>query len=255
MSTALVKVRWLVLETIPSAAWPALTALLDDEERARAARFYFDRDREAFIAAHALLRVLLSSEAALPAADWRFSVNAFGKPEAILVLGSPPLRFNLSHTHGLVAAALTCEHDIGVDVEKLDPERLSLDLATRFFAPQEIALLRAVPVADLTDALYGIWTLKEACIKAIGTGLSLPLDSFALTLDPLAVAFSEAAGAVPATWLLRRLYPTAHHTLALALCHPNPGSVSLDACALAADDVLALARQASVPGGGQMGRM
>lgn len=255
MSTALVKVRWLALDGVPTAAWPALAALLDEAERARADRFYFARDRDAFIAAHALLRLLLSSEAAHPAADWRFSVNTFGKPEAILAPGLPPLRFNLSHTHGLVAVALTCVHDVGVDVERLDPKRLSLDLAMRFFAPQEIALLRAVPDADLTDALYGIWTLKEACIKAIGTGLSLPLDSFALTLDPLAVVFSEAAGAVPETWLLRRLHPTPQHTLALALCHPEPGSVTLDARALAADDVQALARQASAPGGGQMGRM
>lgn len=256
MSTALVRVRWLETGGIASETWDALSLLLDDEERARAARFHFERDRQAYIAAHALLRAALSAEAPRPLPDWRFSANDFGKPEVIGGGETPPLRFNLSHTRGLVAVAVTLVHDVGIDVEALDPGRLSMDLAASTFAPAEVAMLRATPDADLTGALYAVWTLKEACIKAIGKGLSLPLDSFSVTLDPLAVSFSEAAGEVAPRWLLKRSAPTGEHTLALALAvsHPEPRSITIDAAGIDVGEILALARQVG-SGGGQMGRI
>jgi 4'-phosphopantetheinyl transferase len=252
VSTALVRVRWLRTDDVTPEAREALALLLDDEERARAARFHFERDRHVFIIAHAFVRALLSAEAPRPIQDWRFSAGDFGKPEVIRDAETPPLRFNLSHTRGLVAVALTLANDVGIDVEALDPGRLSMDLAQSTFAPAEVAMLRATQEAELTDALYAVWTLKEACIKAIGKGLQQPLDSFAVTLDPLAVRFTEAAGDVPARWLLRRMRPTSEHTLALALSHPDSASVGIDAAGLDAGDFVQRVREA---GSGKMVRM
>jgi 4'-phosphopantetheinyl transferase len=245
-------VRWLVLDSIATEAESDLAALLDDDERARAARFHFARDRLAFIAAHALARTLISTQLPGAPTDWRFVANEFGKPEVVRTPGMVPLRFNISHTHGLVAVALALEHDVGVDVEVLDPGRLSLDLAERTFAASEVALVRAAPASELTAALYAIWTLKEAYIKAVGKGLSLPLDSFAFSLDPLAIQFSDGAD-LPSTWLLRRLCPTSRHALALAVRHPAPSSVAIDAGEIDAGGLLGLARQDGF--GGQMVRM
>ena len=253
VSETTVHVRWLALDAVAPGAWPELASLLDDAERGRAARFHFDHDRHAFIAAHALTRTMLSVGVPRPPADWRFTTGENGKPEIVSDPGVPPLRFNLSHTRGLVAVALTLTHDVGIDVEALDPKRIGLDLAERFFAPAEVALLRATPQQDLTETLFAIWTLKEACIKATGQGLSLPLDAFSLRLDPLAVDFSETTGETAAHWLLRRLSPTASHTLALALRHPAPATVGIGAAEITATDLLALAAQASA-GVGQTGR-
>ena len=244
ISTTAVRVRWLALESVAAEHWAAFAALLDDAERARAARFHFERDRQAYVAAHALARTLLSVEVPRPTSDWRFVEGAQGKPEIVREPGMPPLRFNLSHTHGLVAVAMTHAHDLGIDVESIDAGRAGLDFAERVFAPAEIAALRAVPPEAFAETFYAIWTLKEACIKALGGGLSVPLDAFAVSWDPLSVQFSDTLGEDGAHWRLFRATPTPAHALALALRHPEPAAVTLDATGIRPQDILALAAQA-----------
>lgn len=253
VSDTAVLVRWLALEGVAPGAWEALARLLDDDELARAARFSSARDRQAHVAAHALVRVLLSSQAPRPPEDWRFAANAHGRPEVAGEPGVPPLRFNLSHTRGLVAVAVTLTHDVGIDAEAIEPRRLRMALAERFFAPAEVALVKALPEAERAEALFALWTLKEACLKAMGRGLAVPLDAFALTLAPLGVSFRDALAEDPRRWLLRRLRPTPAHALALALRHPEPASVAVDAAATTASELLALAAQWR-PGAGQTGR-
>lgn len=253
ISTTAVRVRWLVLDAVAPEMWAEFAALLDDAERARAARFHFDRDRQAYIAAHALARTLLSAEAPRPPATWRFTEGVHGKPEVVREPGVPPLRFNLSHTHGLVAVAVTLAHDVGIDVEAIDPKRAGLEFAERVFAPAEVALLRAAPREALPETLFAIWTLKEACIKALGGGLSVPLDAFSVSLDPLAVHFSDALGEDPEHWRLWQMGPTPAHALALALRHPEPAAVRVDAIGVRAQDILTSAAHAASDAG-QIGR-
>jgi 4'-phosphopantetheinyl transferase len=218
-----------------------LARLLDDDERSRAERFHFERDRQAYIAAHALVRTMLSTQHARRPEAWRFSTNAHGKPQIADENAPLPLRFNLSHTYGLVAVALTLSNEIGIDVEEIKPKRLSLDLAERTFAPAEVALLRAMPADRLPETLFAIWTLKEACIKAIGLGLAMPLDAFAVGLNPLTVSFAASLGESPAHWLLWRHTPTPAHTLALAMRHADPSSVRIDAAPLESAELIAAA--------------
>jgi 4'-phosphopantetheinyl transferase len=251
VSTASVEVRWLKLDDVAPEHWEQLALLLDDSERERAARFHFERDRQAYVAAHALARAMLSGQAPRPLAVWRFTTNVHGKPEVLRDAGTPPLRFNLSHTRGLVAVALTLEHDVGIDVELVDSKRFSFDLAARTFAPEEVELLRATLAADQPQALFAIWTLKEAVIKAMGRGLSMPLADFALSLDPLAVRFLKAHGEDLAQWFLRRFAPTQTHTMAVALRHPDPAAVSIAAAEVDASSLLAFASQFP-PGAGEM---
>jgi 4'-phosphopantetheinyl transferase len=251
VSTASIQVRWLVLDDVAPEQWGRLALLLDDDERARAARFHFERDRQAYFAAHALARAMLSGQMSRPPSSCRFATNAHGKPEVLREPGTPPLRFNLSHTRGLVAVALTLEHDVGIDVELVDAKRFSFDLAARTFAPAEVDLLRATPAADQPAALFAIWTLKEAIIKAMGRGLSMPLADFALSLDPLAVRFLEAHREDSARWFLRRFAPTRSHTMAVALRHPDPATVSVVAAEVDTSSLLAFAAQFP-PGAGEM---
>jgi 4'-phosphopantetheinyl transferase len=253
ISTTAVRVRWLVLDAVAPEMWVQFAALLDDAERARALRFHFDRDRQAYIAAHALARTLLSVEAVRPPAAWRFVEGPHGKPEVVREPGVPPLRFNLSHTHGLVAVALTLAHDIGIDVEIIDSKRAGLDFAQRVFAPAEAELLRVATQEALPETFFAIWTLKEACIKALGGGLSVPLDSFSLVLDPLSVHFTDALGEDAEHWRLWRTAPTPTHALAMALRHPDPTVVAIDAAGVGAQDILDLAAHAAFDAG-QMDR-
>ncbi|NTI44484.1 4'-phosphopantetheinyl transferase family protein [Rhizobium rhizogenes] len=216
---------------------PQLEALLDDTERARTARFHFQRDRSSYIAAHALGRSLLSTYAGGDPTGWRFTTGDHGKPEVISPHSGPRLRLNLSHTHGLAAAILTLDHDVGIDVEWLD-RKPAIDLAEHFFAPAECAHLAAVAPELVHEVFLTFWTLKEAYVKAIGKGLAQPLDSFAFTLDPLSIRFDDELAGDPAHWLLRRFQPTCDHLMALALHHPRPHNVTVTA--LAADSSLLL---------------
>lgn len=245
VSAAVVHVRWLAIDDVAQPLWDRLASLLDDAERARVERLRFERDKHAYIAAHALTRVMLSGQVSRPATAWRFTSNSYGKPQVAPEAGLPPLRFNLSHTRGLVAVALTLEHEIGIDVEVIDPKRLSFDLASRTFAPTEVAILRETPSANLTEVLFEFWTLKEAFIKAVGQGLAVPLQAFALTLDPLSIQFSDPIAEDPSCWFLRCHKPMPTHLLALALRHPDPSAVAVDAGRIAVSDLLAIADQLS----------
>ncbi|NTG47856.1 4'-phosphopantetheinyl transferase superfamily protein [Agrobacterium rhizogenes] len=216
---------------------PQLEALLDDTERAHAARFHFQRDRSSYIAAHALGRSLLSTYAGGDPTSWRFTTGDHGKPEVISPHSGPRLRLNLSHTHGLAAAVLTLDHDVGIDVEWLD-RKPAIDLAAHFFAPAECAHLAGVAPELAHEVFLTFWTLKEAYVKAIGKGLAQPLNSFALILDPLSIRFDDELAGDPAHWLLRRFQPTCDHLMALALYHPRPHNVTITT--LAADSSLLL---------------
>ncbi len=195
-------------------------ALLPPEERAREARFFRDVDRERFVVARALARLQLSRFGGLRPTEWRFAMNGHGRPEVSnLPAGAPPLRFNISHTHGLVAVALTGDREVGVDVEWID-RGLTHDVAGRFFAPREVADLQSLPAEERPRAFFDYWTLKEAYIKARGLGLALPLQHFAFVLAPPAVpaiTFDEALPDEPQSWQFLQGWPTPVHRLGLAV--------------------------------------
>jgi 4'-phosphopantetheinyl transferase len=158
-------------------------AVLSPGERDRMQRFHFERDRHIYLVAHALVRTALSRYATCAPAAWTFTVNQYGRPDIAPGICELPLRFNLSHTRGLVAVAIALERDLGVDVEHMYPRSFDLGVGEHFFAPAEVAALTALPAEAQRDRFFAYWTLKEAYIKARGMGLALPLDQFAFDLD------------------------------------------------------------------------
>ena len=158
--------------------------LLSHSERGRASRFVVPADRHRFVLAHAALRVILSRYIRNAPTLLTFETNAYGRPELSTSAGGRPLRFNLSHTYGLIAVAVCREYDIGVDVE-CTLRRSTADwfeLAARFFSPFETAALRRLANEQRDQRFLQVWTLKEAYIKARGLGLSIPLHAFSFDL-------------------------------------------------------------------------
>ena len=227
-----VELRWLAVETVSGDDWSRLLAVLDPMEQVKAARFRSLDDRQSYIAAHALTRLLLSGWLGSPAAALRFTAGPDGKPEIDDGSGTPPLRFNLSHTRGMVALAVSRHHAVGVDVEAIDSQRLSLDFAAQAFAPSEADYLRQLPATAFPEAGFAFWTLKEAYAKATGRGLTSPFDAFAFSLDPMAIRFSAAIADDPARWLFRQWKPSCSHILSLALRHDCPAMVTVNARAV-----------------------
>jgi 4'-phosphopantetheinyl transferase len=186
--------------------------LLSDDERQRQERLLLPDARHRFAVAHALLRSALSEYAAVEPMEWRFSKGPHGKPEIADPTGVPPLRFNLSHTAGLSACAVTLGRDIGVDVEMTGRRTSRRGIARRFFAPEEAAAVEARP-----ELFFDYWTLKESLIKARGRGLSMGLSRIAFRLGDGGEA-SLAAG--PSGWRFFSDAPSDRHVCAVAVRAP-----------------------------------
>ncbi|MDT5269199.1 MAG: 4-phosphopantetheinyl transferase [Acidobacteriota bacterium] len=159
-----------------------LRATLTADERERAQRFHFDRDRLRFVVARGVLREILGRYLRCPPGLIRFAYNEYGKPE--LSEDGGGLRFNVSHSHGMALYACVLGREVGVDIELLRDDFANLEVAERFFSKAEICALGSLPAHLRTQAFFNCWTRKEAYIKALGEGLSHPLDCFTVSLAP-----------------------------------------------------------------------
>lgn len=226
----IIVVRWIVLQQ-DSAAIIALRPLLDASEQMRAERFRAVSDRDAFIAAHALLRTTLSDFTGVerPAA-WRFQTGEHGKPSLDSTQAPTDLHFSLSHTRGLVACAVGQPYALGIDAEAWrDPA--PIELAARYFAPDEVRLIGESAPSERAATFYRLWTLKESYLKATGQGLATPLDSFAFSLDPLAIAVGAPDSGD--AWHFAEIQTSPVHSLALAVRSPLPVPIDAAAASLA----------------------
>ena len=183
----------------------ACSGVLSPEERARAARFLRAEDRARFVASHAALRLILARALAADPRALAFVPGPAGKPG----LAGTRLAFNLSHSGTRALVGLSTEACIGVDLEVLRPMPDGVRIARNTFAPDEAEALAALPPAARDRAFMAVWTRKEAVVKAIGAGLSMPLDRFSVSLPPGPAALLRIAGGpeTPADWTLHHLEP------------------------------------------------
>jgi 4'-phosphopantetheinyl transferase len=158
--------------------------VLSNDEQARADRYKFDTHRFWFIARSAFLREIVAGYLRCPPAEIAFEHNRYGKPVLLDHSTTDRIEFNLSHSAGIALFAFVWNRPIGVDVEHMRDNFNYLKLAARFFSAVEVAALNALPNDERMKGFFLCWTRKEAFIKAHGEGLSLPLDSFDVSLAP-----------------------------------------------------------------------
>lgn len=163
------------LEAAPTAA-----NCLSEAEQARAARFVFARDGQRYVAAHAALRQILSTETGIAPERLEFTEGEFGKPALV---GQSEVRFNLSHSHSIGLIAVSRGAEVGVDVELARTVSDAMALAATCFTPGEIRMLQATPAAARDRAFLVGWTRKEAAIKALGLGMSADLQALEVGLE------------------------------------------------------------------------
>ena len=175
---------WRVVLDQTTPVTQAFLRILSPDELERAARYHFQKDRDHFVVARGGLRTILSRYLNVEPARLLFCYDAYGKPSLSEPSGRPPLRFNVSHAHGLALYGFTLDRRIGIDIEHIREDFASEQIAERFFSQREVAMLRALPVEMKTEGFFNCWTRKEAYIKAIGHGLSMPLDRFVVSLAP-----------------------------------------------------------------------
>ena len=204
------------LWTFPLHPAPDDAALLASDEHQRAARFHFDRDRDRFIAGRAMMRRILARCLGREPAALHFHYGPSAKPAI-----EGKLFFNFSNSDDLGALAVA-PFELGIDIERV--RAIEEDVAGRFFASDEVACLRALPVEMQTEAFFNCWTRKEAYVKAIGDGLLLPLDRFSVTLAPDEPAALLRVGddpVEPGRWKLHHFIPAPGFVGAIAARHPK----------------------------------
>jgi 4'-phosphopantetheinyl transferase len=191
-------------------------ALLSTQENDRASRYRHAVDRESYLAAHGLLRTALSwCEPTVAAQQWRFMTGPYGRPEVASPDPSGWLRFNISHTDGLVGCVVTAASDCGIDVERWDRRTDVMSLTRGVLSVREFTELMDLPAADRGRRFHEHWVLKEAYVKARGLGMHLPLDRCGFLLGGKTVRARLPESTAP--WVFDLWRPTSRHVAALAL--------------------------------------
>ena len=210
---------WRAVLDIPVKTREALQRVLSPDEAARAAKFYFEKDRQHWIAAHGILRMLLGNYMQVAPTAIQFVPNGYGKP-SIAFPSSTSLHFNLAHSGNIALYAFTLDREVGVDVEYMRAGIDCAELAQHYFSPSEKMQLLSLPVAQREEAFFVCWSRKEAYIKARGKGLSLPLDQFDVSLTPgkpAALLASREDLEATVNWSLHALEPGPHYAGALVV--------------------------------------
>jgi 4'-phosphopantetheinyl transferase len=195
--------------------------LLSDDERNRADRLRFERHRHRFILARAGLRKILGLYLERPARELNFLYGDHGKPRLALPFSTTGLEFNLSHAQDIALIAVTREARIGIDIEYVDRKVEMEGIARRFYAPEEFAAIQAAPEPGRRQAFFNCWTRKEAYLKARGDGITVNLESFAVSVentDTPSLLRCEINS--PEEWSMRSLHPHDQYVAALAMASP-----------------------------------
>jgi 4'-phosphopantetheinyl transferase len=198
----------------------SLQQTLSTDECTKAEAFRFPKDRSQFIVSRGALRAILSRYLNLNPRILRFDYNPYGKPSLIAAQGGNILRFNLSHSRTMALIAITKNRDIGVDIEGINPNFPCLEIAEKFFSPLENSVLRSLPEHLQLTAFFTCWTRKEAYIKAVGKGLSIPLNQFDVSLapgEPAALLNVEENPEEASKWSLIELIPSSDMVAAIAV--------------------------------------
>ena len=148
---------------------------LSQDERERAHKFQFQKDREHYILRHYQLRLILSKYCGCQPHEIKFRYNSYKKP-FIFMPEFKEIKFNISFSHDLMLVGLNKYKDIGIDIEKVHEIHDLETLAVNNFSSQELKALNEN--LDKTKTFFTIWTRKEAFIKATGKGMYYPLKSF-----------------------------------------------------------------------------
>ena len=194
-----------------------LAQTLSSIEQQRADRFHFARDRRRYIIGRGLLRIILGNYLNRQPASLRFQYSEHNKP---WLVDGGKLRFNLAHSHELALYAFTLGRDVGIDLEYIKPVVDCEGIARHFFSEQERATLQALPSDRQDEAFFVCWTRKEAYVKAIGDGLTFPLDTFDVSLTPGHPAeLLEVRGnqQEAARWQLRNLQPDPEYAASIVV--------------------------------------
>ena len=201
-----------------------LQRYLSTSELKKAERFHFHDDQKGYIIGRSILRLLLSQYLQILPAELELRQGEYGKPFLAPGCNEAVFDFNLSHSEGVMLCVISRHRQVGIDIEYITADIDELELADRFFTPQEAALLKTLPAADRLEAFYTLWTVKEAYLKAIGMGVANGLESFDVpysVMESLVLERNEKRAGRWRQWHLRILHTAPGYIAAIAAEGPQ----------------------------------
>ncbi|MBD1874742.1 4'-phosphopantetheinyl transferase superfamily protein [Nodosilinea sp. FACHB-131] len=221
---------WRIDLSLPPAYLQRLQLLLSHDERMRAGKFRFQRDRDRFTATRGCLRLLLGHYLGVKPETVQFCYGPQGKP-ALQLPSATALSFNVSHTHEWALVAIGQGQPVGIDLEHIQPDYPWQAVSDLALSPKERAMLAALPPEAQSAVFFKLWTGKEAYVKATGEGLLRPFNQLeAWEFDRLEVGEDLAATAVRLpdsagssgnqSWCLYLLHPLPNYVATLAVLGP-----------------------------------
>lgn len=216
---------WRATLDLPLSCVRSLEQTLSADERKRAERYRFLKDSTNFVVARGILRTIVGRYTNSDPRMLQFRYNHFGKPSLVGEAGSDALFFNKTHSGQMAIYAITRGREIGIDLEYIDRGVAWKEIAERFFSPNEISMLRAVPTEMQLEAFYSCWTRKEAYLKGRGMGISLALSQFDVPVNSgvSVVLRTGEEGREISCWSLQDIFSGSGYAAALAVeghsCH------------------------------------
>jgi 4'-phosphopantetheinyl transferase len=194
--------------------------LLSEDERKQASRFHFERDRRRFIVSHGVLREILSRYLDVAPDQVQYRHGLRGKPYLAVSSDGYDLQFNMAHSNEVALYAIASGREVGIDLEYVQPIADVEQISSRFFSLREDATLRSLPETQRLEAFFSCWTRKEAYLKAVGDGLTRPLNHFDVSLkpgEPTKLLHVEQAPQETDRWSLQTLVPAPGYVAALCV--------------------------------------
>lgn len=158
---------------------PFYWSVLNETEKEKASKYRFENDHNCAVISRGILRILLGTYLKTSPKNINFQFGDYGKPTII----ASNIEFNISHSANSIVMAFTLKSKIGIDVEYTKKSIDVKKISEHFFSKEEISSLLSLHKNYQQQAFYNCWTRKEAFIKALGCGLSFPLDQFVVSLD------------------------------------------------------------------------
>lgn len=201
--------------------------LLSLDEKARAARFFFEKDRSRYIIGRGLLRQILGGYLGLEPSKIQFKYGVFGKPALVSQINGRSLEFNLSHSNDMAVYIFNWDQPVGIDIEYIHPMKDMDDFALQFFTPNECKLIHSLSKDQKQKTFFKLWACKEAFLKANGSGLTTPLSQVEVSLTTEGSATFTSIGGdreKAARWRLSLFTPITGYQASLAI-ERNDGQI------------------------------
>jgi 4'-phosphopantetheinyl transferase len=211
---------WLAVMSQPVFRFNEYIQTLSDEERLRAEKYYSERDRNSFIFRRGILRTILGRYLDVEPCRLQFCYGKYGKPKLDVRFGNGTVHFNLSHSHGVALYAFARDSEIGVDIECMSDISEMEHVVETTYSIKEKEVFRSLPENQKREAFFHYWTCKEAIIKALGYGLSRPVDKYEVPLlpgEPVKMLKIEGDSREASRWSIQAMKLAPNYTGAFAV--------------------------------------